>query len=877
MQSGYEKPISAYLFRFSPGESTETIRQHLRRTKALGYKQVIVTYEPKEKRKQVPFDATYFGAVDRLVEACKAENMPFWIPDFTQFPTGSAGSVLARGEHPELNKLFIDERHIDLCGPMTQAVLDINRMRNIAFGKAIHRFETMDMSKRTEIALIACRLRENPENAAAPFLMEDTAILLDDMVQDGYLHWDVPEGYWRIISVYTTVETSGRPYYVNLLSRESVALEIETVHQRIYEHLKDELGTIWYGFFYDEPEAGNDGGEKVFDFFMLPGKRSQSMDDCEVYSWSPEMPGELEKRDPDWKKKLPCLFYDGSSSYKDFRCAYMDAVSTLIQENYSRQVYEFCHERGIYYFGHSLEDENSHTRLGCGLGHYFRHQYYQDEAGIDVIAGQILPGRDRAVTWYGVANADGEFYHYGLSKLASSEAHINPLKKGRSVVECFALYGQQGLAERKFVLDHIMVNGVNRMYLMDEGCYGEPPQYSASLIDYSDELCGILYTSQSEIKTAILYHAQAEWREGGKAQKFQKPAAVLARNQVSYDIIPADVFTFPKRYATVTKAGLSINGHSYEALIIPACEKLPASVAAFVKACEATGFPVIFVDRIPEGFENTAASDTNRIFCSSLSGLAEHVRKVIRPDITLESHEKPWLRYLHVSRETQQFYLLHNEAPKGGADAAVTIEGEGEAYVWDVMSRKLFRPAQEKLNDGHIRLPLHFEQYEMKVLYLPGNTEVTEPVIMITEAKVHDRCWELEYPDGVVALSDGNIPPYPETHVGYGFYGKLLYRTSFTPGGRFPTWLDLGSVSDCCEVFVNGNSIGKRAAAPYLFELKDTLHSGANMIEIHLFTSASNIRTHGKIFGIPVDSLSGVPYGLTLPMGLRAPAHWLYE
>ena len=177
-----------------------------------------------------------------------------------------------------------------------------------------------------------------------------------------------------------------------------------------------------------------------------------------------------------------------------------------------------------------------------------------------MIAGQILPGRDQAVTWYGVANADGEFYHYGLSKLASSEAHITPHKHGRSVVECFALYGQQGLAERKFVLDHIMVNGVNRLYLMDEGCYTEPTEYTASLIDYSDQICGVMYTSQSEIRTAILYHAEAEWREGEKAQKFQKPAAALAREQISYDIIPADVFEFPEKYHTVTDKGLQING-----------------------------------------------------------------------------------------------------------------------------------------------------------------------------------------------------------------------------------------------------------------------------------------------------------------------------
>lgn len=876
MKSGYDNPISAFLFSFSQKDTVEDIRKRLERVKTLGYKQIIVTYQSPNGLKQVPFDEIYFGAVDHLVEACRAENMPFWIPDFTAFPTGSAGCVLETGECPQANKMFIDERHLDFYGPMEHAVVNVESMRKIAFSKAAHQFKTINVDARNEIALVAYRLQENPDNAAAPFLEEDTAILLDEYVKDGFLTWDIPEGQWRISTVFTTHESSGRAFYVNLLSKESVALEIEKVHKPIYEHLKDELGTLWYGYFYDEPEVGNNGGSDVFDFYMLPGKRSRYMDDCEVYSWSPEMPAEMEKRDKDWKKKLLCLFYDGIDSYKDFRCTYMDAVSALIQENYGRQVYEFCHDRGIHYFGHSLEDENSHTRLGCGLGHYFRHQYYQDEAGIDVIAGQILPGRDRAATWYGAANADGEFYHYGLAKLASSEANINPIKRHRSVVECFALYGQQSLAGRKFVLDHIMVNGVNRMYLMDEGCYSESPEYSASLIDYCDEFCGVMYTSGSEIKTAVLYHAEAEWREGEKAQKFQRPAAVLARNQISYDVVPADVFTYPERYDAFLDGGLVINGHAYQALVIPACEKIPESVADFVRKSKETGFPVFFVDRIPVGMDGMVES-CDSVRCSGLSELASLVKQKVMPDIEVESARKEWFRYLHVTRGEEQFYFIHNEAPCGSADAVVKMKGEGEALIWDMMSGRLFRPQQQAEN-GWIKASLSFGQYEMKAVYLPGAKKVEEPVITVREEKIHKGSWVLEFPDGYREISDGSSMPRPEEHVGYGFYGRLVYRTSFTQdGGKLPSWLDLGAVSDCCEVFLNGKSLGKRVGTPYLFEVEDMLPGKENRLVIEVYASAGNIRTDHKIFGIPVDSFSGVPYSMVLPMGIMGPVKWLYE
>ena len=867
MKAGYEKPISAYLFSFSPGETAAEIATRLQRAKVLGYRQVIVTYSSRLGHQQVAFDSNYWDALDVLVQACRAEEMPFWIPDFTCFPTGNPDGGLQ--EHPELNKIFIDERHIDVCGPMQHVVLHLDRVRKIAFGKALHQFENHDFSQRKEIAVVACRLRENPENAATPFLEEDTLISLDAWMQNGYLTWDVPAGRWRIFTVFTTPETSGRPGFVNLLSKDSVALEIERVHKRIYEHLKPELGTLWYGFFYDEPETGNDGGEQVFDFFMLPGKRSHQMDDCEVYAWSPEMPAELERRDPQWKQKLPCLFYDGTNGYQDFRCAYMDAVSSLIATNYAKQVFDFCRAHGIYYFGHSLEDENSHARLGCGLGHYFRHQYYQDEAGIDVIAGQILPGRDQAVTWYGMTNSDGEFYHYGLSKLASSEAHINPNKQGRSVVECFALYGQQGLAERKFVLDHIMVNGVNRMYLMDEGCYAESPAYSASLIDYAEQICGLLYTATSEIKTAILYHAEAEWREGDRAQKFQKPAAALARNQISYDVVPADVFSFPERYHTATQNGLTINGHAYDAFIIPGCEKLPDAVAAFVQHCKGIGFPVFFVDRVPSAFVQSATATT-------LQALPDAVRGVITSDLLLTGVQKQWFRYLHVTRGEEAFYLLHNEAPKGDAKIQITLPAAQEVLLWDIPTGKLFFPPQEQTADGAARLTLHFEQYEMKVLYLPGNQQVREQVITFAQKELHHGVWNVQYPDGATEQCTGNVPPRPEAHTGPGVYGKFEFTTTIQFSQTTPSWLDLGALSDCCEVFLNGQSLGKRAGAPYWFALGTQAKVGVNEVKIELYSSATNLRTEKTIFGIPVDALSGVPYSLVLPMGIQGPVQWIY-
>ena len=488
----------AQFFAFAPDESDETLLTRLGEVRQKGFDRIIASYKTKGMA-QVRFDDTYYDALDRLVRCCSALDISFWLEDYAPFPTGSANGAYTEDEYADQNKLMIDERHVDLHGPVKDAVIRIDALQNACYGKAMHLFSKVDPSCRSRLAVLACRLTEMPGGAAKVVIEDSTILRLDSKVRDGCLKWNIPEGHWRIFVVFTTWESSGRPYFMNLLSRKSIALEIEMVHRPLYEHLKAKLGKTWIGFFYDEPEIGNDGGDKIFDFFMVPGRRTEVPTDIEVLPWSPEMPVEMQKRDPDWLLHLPYLWYDGSGAHKSCRSRYMDAVSSLVRENYNGQVYDFCRKRGIHYIGHVLEDESCHTRLGCGPSHYFRQQYYQDEAGIDVIAGQILPGKDGPASWYGVTNSDGEFYHYGLAKLASSEAHINPLKNGRTVAECFAMYGQQGLAEQKFLLDHLLINGINRILFADLTAYEAPADYARTLAAYRQTGCAVCCAHQKQL------------------------------------------------------------------------------------------------------------------------------------------------------------------------------------------------------------------------------------------------------------------------------------------------------------------------------------------------------------------------------------------
>lgn len=200
----------------------------------------------------------------------------------------------------------------------------------------------------------------------------------------------------------------------------------------------------------------------------------------------------------------------------------MEAMSKLVRDNYNGVIHAFCRKHGIVYLGHVLEDGGSHARLGCGPGHYFRQQYYQDQAGIDVIAGQLRPGCDNTVSWYGIVSDDGELYHYGIAKLASSEAHINPLKKNQSIVENLAAFGTTaGPRYKKFLTDHLVVNGLNHVILSDLAAYGTPESFVAEVSDYTDRLCRLADEFEPVIRTAVLYHAEMEWAGYSKLSAYR--------------------------------------------------------------------------------------------------------------------------------------------------------------------------------------------------------------------------------------------------------------------------------------------------------------------------------------------------------------------
>ena len=309
---------------------------------------------------------------------------------------------------------------------------------------------------------------------------------LTDRVKDGKLLWDVPAGVWRILISFTTYDFGARGNYINYIDRDSVAALIEAIYEVHYQHYPEEFGRTIAGFFSDEPGFYNTDG---FTMDESIGRKVMPL------PWNRQVPEMLEERlGADWKAKLPLLWYDSANPEEtaEARYAYMDTVSLLYKENFSEQLGDWCRAHGVEYIGHVLEDNNQHSRLGCGAAHYFRAMAGQDMAGIDNIGGQILPGNP-AVTRHGIAHPiDGEFCHYALGKMGASAAQTDPKKKGRLMCETYGAYGWNlGVKGMKWITDYLLLQGVNRLV-----------PHAFSMKEYPDDECPRICTRAGRIRSS---------------------------------------------------------------------------------------------------------------------------------------------------------------------------------------------------------------------------------------------------------------------------------------------------------------------------------------------------------------------------------------
>ena len=762
-----------------------------------------------------------FGII--LTEA-KKRDMKVWLLDDDRFPTGHAAGMIAK-KYPELRQWELIEHHIDVVGPAssTSVIVNFESDWNILIGAYAY--------KRNADTLETCQYEP---------------IDVTKNVNGTYLTWDIPEGVWRIFFYYRS-RIGGKSEYIDVINPDSVRVLIDAVYESHYEHYKEYFGDTFAGFFSDEPEFGNQVyGHQRFDFGFYEariGKHSLAL------PWNDKVRKMMEDHlgfDP--LPHLNLLWYeDGENGDRqsEIRFAYMDAITRLYSECFTKQLSDWCHAHGVEYIGHIIEDENCHMR--SGVGHYMRALEWQDMSGIDIVLHQVMPGMHDYVhtstTAQGVS--DGTFYHYILAKLGASLAHLTPHMKGRAMCEVFGAYGYgEDTPLMKYLIDFLLVRGINYFVphafgskFPDRDCpphfgiEGRDPSFEgfSALMSYANRASHLLTDTKHVANAAILYHVENEWASRFmNAHNMQPVAKALYDSHIDFDIVSLDML----QGAVVENGRLKISDECFDALIIPYADHFPAVMLTSLEHLKNEGLTLIFEKSLPE-------NATFDALCAEATDIPQIMRQKGMTDVTVEEGF-PALRIYHCTRDGQDIFMFANEDYAKSADTTVTLQASGEYARIDLLNERYTSGICE---GGKYNVSLLPNQSEIVIF---GDRCGFEDEYKVSgEVELSPR-YELELAecdDLSNFVSEGSFDHFfninsPDFKPD--FSGKMRYTFNFeAKTGARHILLDLGSVGQNAELEINGINCGIRITRPYIFDITDAVRDGENLCKVTVSNTLS--------------------------------------
>ena len=839
-----------YPFFWQRGDSHDVLREYVDKIHECGISGFCI-----EARPHPDFTGEqWFADLDVILAKAKEHGMKMWILDDSHFPTGYANGLVKK-KYPEYLKKYLYFRRYDIQGPFKHARIDLKHL-------AGRIWDEPDPSWKVLNVVMAKRVVNEEDDPIDVSTLRNITSFMD---QDSrLLTIDVDEGPYSIFVVFETRQ-GGEALtadYINPLVKEATEVLVEACYQPHYDHFRDEFGKTIQGFFSDEPRFGNAKGV-----------------DCGIgkdmpLPWCDHLEEEL-GFDPLY---LALLWANGQGAEHDIRYRYMDVITKKYNENFTRVLADWCHDHGVWYLGHNIEDNGAHSRLGYGTGHYFRGQEDMDFAGIDVIGGQIVPGMNYHHDAFSTGGSNGEFYHYALAKLAASAAHLDPKKKGRIMCEAFGAYGwNEGLRTMKWIADSLISRGVNHIVphafspgeFPDYDCpphfyaHGHNPQYRYLhlLNGYMNRIMSLQKGGFYPSRVGVFYPAEEEW--SGACMPIEKPCRELTQAQISYDIVTLDYLN----KAVIKDGSYAINDHPFEVLLIPYGENIPCSLKDKVNELLENSVRVIFLNALPV---RTVAPigecglHTN-VEVASLNGLADVLDGYSCVRLSEETKDLVAGEYC---LDDKHLYFLFNESVSKTIDVKSRFSAEGNLYRYDPWTDRLYF-----MKNGDVRI--HLTPYEMMIYVFSKEqyeAEVFEKEVLLEETELPKK-WKVSFADSFAYPSfkqlDTDRLDYVDTLKGMeDKCGTVRYETKIHVSDTKEVVLDLGNAHEIAEVFVNGVSSGVRICRPYEFNLSGLLKNGENDLAIEVTNSLGTQVRDAISHYLPIE-----PFGIEGPVKMEIKKH----
>lgn len=825
------------------GEEESVIREYVQKVHETGMKSICV-----ESRPHPDFlGEKWWKDLDVIIEEAEERNMTVWILDDEHFPTGYAAGKI-ESDFPHLRKQYVKTHQLDVVGPQFNAGILVKwglrdgRADIMEVGRESNTDEQKMEGNEAEIIKVIAAKRTGYN-----LIDEESLIDITDHLDNGVVYWDIPSGDWTIFTIIQTYKggeeaTKG---YLNPLIPEATDVLINTIYEAHYEKYEEKFGNTLSGFFSDEPRFGNIKG---------PDASIGRMD--MPLPWRPDLMELLnEKAGEDVSNKLPLLFVGENEKAHALRYLYMDLVTKLYEENFSKRIGAWCEAHNVEHIGHIIEDNNAHARLGYGPGHFFRSMSGQSMAGIDVVLHQLLPGFDKGYfNSFTSSGWDGEFFHYALAKLGSSLGHLDPKKAGRTMCEVFGAYGwNEGLPMMKWIIDHMLVRGVTHFVphafslkkFPDPDCpphfyahgYNTQYPYMNELVSYTNRISHLLSSGTHKASVALLYHAEAEW--SGQYQLIQKPAREMMQHQIDFDVVPVDYLL----EATIEEKEVKIANESFKTIVVPYAEALPEQLIQKLINAKQCGIDVLFVNQFPErtseGGDNKKLVDSmKQLKVVSLNELAITLIKKKNSTVHIESFV-PYLRAYRMKCSDHDIYMLSNESPSDVIDTRVHFTQMQDVIRYDAFTNKILKVDAVKQN-GVTKMDVQLAAYE-SVIYIFGHHDLkTEPILgsKIDTVSLNRLPVEISYN----GIDKKEVQSIDDIAIEKDFSGTVMYE--FTINRSSLDWekavLNLTEANEVVEVFLNEHYIGTRICNPYTFDLEKELLQKKNKLRIKVTNTLGN-------------------------------------
>ncbi len=372
------------------------------------------------------------------------------------------------------------------------------------------------------------------------------------------------------------------PFYVDTLDRNVVSEFIKYSYEPYYEKYKNDLE----GFFTDEPQISRSG---------IP--------------WSFVFEDEYFKRySEDIKAVLSELFLP-VGNYKNTRIKFWKMVTELFSENYMKQIYDWCDERGLKLTGHLVLEETLKTQLvtnGACMTHY---EYLH------------IPGMD----WLG-----RKVFRTLTEKQVSSVCE--QLGKKQVLSETFAMCGHNvSFAELKGIYENQMVRGINLLCQHLEGYslrgirkrdyppamyYQQPWWTEYKTFNESMSRVGMLLSEgKSKAEVLVLHPQTTAWTlydndkcEGLKElnDNFLEILNSLEKKHISYHLGDEIIM---ERHAYVENGKLVIGNQKYDKIIVSLCDMFFENTKKLLSDFEKQGGKIVTAVE----FENNNVTDCEEI------------------------------------------------------------------------------------------------------------------------------------------------------------------------------------------------------------------------------------------------------------------------